>query len=250
MELGLAGRAVVVTGASRGIGRAIALGFAREGASLAICARGAADLAATAQEIAALGCKTHARACDVADPAALDDFLCGAHAAFGRLDVLVNSASALALADDPASWEASFRVDLLPAVRASQRVLPWLVQSGGSIVHVVSTAALEGPGPPAYSALKAALLSHAKNLALAQARSGVRVNCVAPGPIEFPGGLWERVRREQPDRYSAMKASIPAGRLGRPEEVADAVVFLCSAAARWITGATLCIDGGQRRGVF
>jgi 3-oxoacyl-[acyl-carrier protein] reductase len=165
--------------------------------------------------------------------------------------VLVNNASALAVGDDRVSWEACCRVDLLRAVRASQRAIPWLRESpGGAIVHAASTAALAGSGPLAYSALKAALPSHAKNLALALAPAGVRVNCGAPGPVEFPGGIWDHARREQLERRAAMRASIPAARFGRPEEVAAAIVFLASDAARWITGATLCVDGGQHRGIF
>jgi len=250
MELGLTGRAVLITGASRGIGRATALAFAREGADLALCARGAGPLASVARELEALGSKVYAQPCDIADPVALDAFLAGAHAALGRVDVLVNNASALALTETEASWEACLRTDLMPAVRASTRVGPWLRERGGSIVHVVSTAALEVPGPAPYSAVKAALISHAKNLAMAFAPDRVRVNCVAPGAIEFAGGLWERLRSEQPELYARVRDSNPSGRLGRPEEVADAIVFLASDAARWITGTTLCVDGGQRRATY
>jgi 3-oxoacyl-[acyl-carrier protein] reductase len=251
MDLQLAGAGVVITGASRGIGRATALAFAREGAQLAVCARGDADLADAARAIAGCGAKVHAQTCDVADAGALDAFLEDARAALGRIDVLVNNASALAVGADPGSWDSAFRVDLMPAVRASERVAVWMRDARrGSIIHVSSTAALEGPGPAAYSALKAALVSHAKNLAFQLAPAGVRVNCVAPGAIEFPGGIWDRARRDLPERYAAMRADNPSGRLGTPEEVADVIMFLGSHAARWVTGALIAVDGGQRRGAF
>lgn len=249
MRLGLVEKAAVVTGGSRGIGRAIALALAEEGAHVAICARDAGPLEATAAELRECGVRAHAQSCDVADAKALDAFLESAHRALGRLDVLVHNASALAVAGDDAAWRAGFDVDLMPAVRATRKVVPWLeAAGGGAIVHIASTAALEAPGPAAYSAMKAALVSLSKNQAVELAARGIRVNCVAPGSIEFPGGIWDRVRREAPERYAAVLDTIPSGRLGRPEEVAAAVVFLASPRASWITGATLSVDGAQHKG--
>jgi len=249
VNLELAGRAVVVTGGSRGIGRAIAETFALEGCDIAICARESFALEQTAGLLRGHGTKVFTGVCDVAQAGDLERFLNDAHAAFGRIDVLVNNASGFGLGSDDSSWQRNFEVDLLGAVRASRIVTPWLAQRAqGSIVHVASTAALEGPGPAAYSALKAALLSHAKNLALELAPRGIRVNCVAPGAIEFPGGVWDRVKQTSPASYEAMRATIPFGRLGTPEEVARAVVFLASPVASWITGSVLTVDGGQHKG--
>jgi 3-oxoacyl-[acyl-carrier protein] reductase len=249
MKLGLEGKGVIITGGSRGIGRAIALAFADEGAHVAICARGAEALHATAGEVRERGVKVHAQACDVADPKALDRFLEESRSALGAVHVLVNNASGFGVMDNEAGWRAGFEIDVMASVRASWKVMPWLEEAGGgAIIHLSSTAALEAPTPPPYAAVKSALLSHSKNLAIQLAPKGIRVSCVAPGSIEFPGGMWDLIRRDSPDQHEAIRRTIPFGRLGRPEEVANAVVFLASEAASWITGVTLSVDGGQHKG--
>lgn len=249
MELGLNRKAVAITGGSRGIGKAIATAFAAEGAHVAICARGERALRQTEKQLEGTGVKVHASICDVSAPGAVEGFLEDARAALGRLDALVNNASGFGLGDDPESWRRSLDVDLLATVRATQKIVPCLLEvGGGSIVSISSTAGLEAPAPPAYAAAKAALVSYSKQMAIQLAPRNIRVNCVAPGAIEFPGGLWEKVRSSDPQQYQSVRRTIPFGRLGKPEEVASAVVFLCSDAASWITGATLAIDGGQHKG--
>jgi 3-oxoacyl-[acyl-carrier protein] reductase len=249
VDLGLTGKGAIVTGASRGIGRATALAFAREGCHVALCARGEADLESAADAVRALGVKVWTRSCDLRDARALASFLDGAREALGRVDVLVNNASALAMGPGEEDWRTGFEVDLLGCVRASQHVAPWLREQGsGAIVHVSSTAALEGPTPVPYSALKAALISFSKNQAIELAPHGVRVNCVAPGCIDFPGGSWDTVRRRDRAFYDEMVATIPGGRMGRAEEVADVIVFAASERASWVRGALLCVDGAQHKG--
>lgn len=250
MDLGLNEKCAVVTGGSKGIGRAIALRLAAEGANVAICARGEEALRNTEQELVEHGGKVFAAVCDVSDAKAFDRFLDNAYETFGRLDILVNNTSALdsSFADDDAAWRSGFDVDVMGAVRGSRKVVPWFAENGGgTILHISSISGLEAGSPPAYAAAKAALISHSKTLAIALAPQKIRVNVLAPGSIEFPGGLWEQAKENDPDFYQYALGTIPSGRLGTPEEVADAAVFLVSDRASWITGVCLCVDGGQRR---
>jgi 3-oxoacyl-[acyl-carrier protein] reductase len=250
MDLGLRGKSAVVTGASKGIGRAIALRLAEEGAGVAICARGEPALRENEAELRTRSVPVYAAVCDVGNPEALDAFLDAARGHLGGPDILVNNPSGITLADDEGAWQSTLKVDLMAAVRASWKVTPWMGGAGGgAIVHISSIAGLEATGfPPAYGAAKAALVSHAKSLAVALAPQKIRVNTVTPGSIEFAGGLWEQAKHDNPDFYGAVLKTIPWGRMGTPEEVADVVAFLASERAGWITGACLVVDGGQHKG--
>jgi 3-oxoacyl-[acyl-carrier protein] reductase len=250
MDLDLVGKGVIITGASRGIGRSIALAFAEEKANLAICARGEEGLRKVAQELVAKGVKAHAAACDVGDEKQLAAFLDGAAQALGRVDVLVNNPSAFAIADDEAGWKASLDVDLMAAVRASWKVVPWMEKVGGGvIIHISSISGRIGGQPPAYAAAKAAMISHGKNLSTSLAAKKIRVNVVAPGSIDFPGGFWDMVSKNNRPMYDGIVATIPWGRMGAPEEVANVVTFLASPRASWVTGVSLDVDGGQFPGI-
>jgi 3-oxoacyl-[acyl-carrier protein] reductase len=238
---------VVIAGGSKGIGRSIALAFAEAGAAVSVCARGQAALDDVAHEIAAPGGVTHAQGCDLADPAAIRRYINAAAEALGGIDVLVNNASGYGFSDDDDGWLAGFNVDLMAAVRASREALPYLKQSPhASIVHTSSIAAFHPRrnGAP-YAAVKAALSQYTTSQALALAEDRIRVNAIAPGSIEFADGLWDRRKREEPALYAATLAKIPFGRYGAPEEIAHAALFLASPWAGWITGQTLCVDGGQ-----
>lgn len=240
----------LITGGSRGIGRAIALRLADEGAGVAICARSEPALRQAEEELRTRSVSVFAAVCDVSSADALDTFLDAARSSLGRVDILVNNPSGIMMADDRAAWESTLSVDLMAAVRASQKVAPWMAGSGGgAIVYISSIAGLQASGFPAsYGASKAALISLGKSLAVSLAPQKIRVNTVAPGSIEFPGGLWEQAKHENPDFYGAVLQTIPWGRMGTPEEVADAVAFLSSARASWITGACIVVDGGQHKG--
>jgi 3-oxoacyl-[acyl-carrier protein] reductase len=222
------------------------LAFADEGANLAICARGKEGLEAIAAEVRAKSAKVHAALCDVGNAASLDTFLEASHAALGRVDVLVNNPSAMAFGDDDQSWKSSFDIDLMAGVRAAQKVIPWMAENGaGSIVHISSISGRMVGTPAAYSAMKAAQISHAKTLAVTLAPQRIRVNAVLPGSIFFEGGVWDVTKAQNRPFYDTILAGIPSRRMGTPEEVANAVVFLGSEKASWITGAVLDVDGGQ-----
>ncbi len=248
MDLGLSKKVVIVTGASRGIGQAIAREFAQEGALLAICARQARELESTRAELEAAGANVFAEVCDVSDAEALNQFLEKAHQTYGQVDVLINNVSGMGTTDDEAGWAKGFDVDIMASVRACWKVVPWMsAQGGGSIIHISSVSGLEAGWSPAYAAAKAALISHSKTLANSLAAQNIRVNCVAPGSIEFAGGGWERIHQNNPQKYESVRSTIPFGRLGTAEEVAAAVVFLASSRASWISGVTLAVDGVQHK---
>lgn len=252
MDLQLSNRNCVVIGGSRGIGRSIALGLAAEGANVAICARNEDQLRVAEAEIAATGVRAYAHPCDAGDPVALTGFLDATREALGSVDGLVHNASALAVGPDLSDWEASLRVDLMGAVHAAEHVMPWMEEGGGgSILFVSSISGLESDPAPdyGYTAAKAALIAHAKKLAVMQAPRGIRVNAIAPGSIDFPGGFWAAVKEHQPELYEGVRASIPWGRLGTPEEVADVAVFLLSPRAAWVAGECVSVDGAQHRGI-
>lgn len=247
----LAGRRALVAGGSRGIGLAIARALAAAGASVSLCARGTGALAAAAADLRGAGAAVHAHACDLADAAAIGRWVEAAAEALGGIDIVVNNASALSHAPGDAAWQAGFDVDLMAAVRANRCALPWLRRSDTAvIVNITSINALRPtPRAPAYSTAKAALAYYTTTLAAELARERIRVNAVAPGSIEFPGGLWARRRGEEPALYARIRDAIPFGGFGDPRDVAEAVLFLCSPRARWITGQVLAVDGGQSLGV-
>lgn len=245
------GKRVIVAGGSRGIGRSIALGFAQAGARVSICARSAGPLEQTRLELAAHGAQAHAAICDLADAGSVRTYMEGALSALGGLDVLVNNASGLGMGNDEAAWAAGLAVDVMAMVRASEAALPALLAApGSSILHIASISGLRpSTRSPAYAAVKAAMMHYTGSQAAMLARQGVRVNCIAPGSIEFPGGLWEQRKLAGDPLYGNVLKSIPFGRMGTPEEIAEVALFLASSHARWITGQTLVVDGGQLLGV-
>ena len=251
MALDFKGKRVIVTGGSKGIGRAVAMAFARAGAAVSICARGEAALQEAHDDIAGMGARAHSALCDLADGAAVTAYVAIAAAALGGIDVLVNNASGFGMGDDETAWAAGMAVDMLAVVRASHAATPFLKMApGASIVNISS---ISGYRPsvraPAYGAVKAALMHYTTSQAAMLARQGVRVNGIAPGSIEFPGGTWEQRRIAGDALYTRVLQSLPFGRLGTPDEIAEVATFLASAHARWITGQTIVVDGGQMLGV-
>jgi 3-oxoacyl-[acyl-carrier protein] reductase len=256
VELGLKGKVAIVTGASRGIGRSIALGLAAEGCRLGICARGADRLEQTAGEVRAAGAEVLALPIDATDPGALERFVAAVGERYGCIDVLVNNVGGGGkdtfeeTSDE--DWAGAFDLTLWPAIRASRLVLPWMErQGGGAIVMISSIFGREWGGRPAYNVVKAAENALSKSMARQLAPKGIRVNAVAPGSIIFPGGSWQRRADENPERLAEfVKNELPLGRFGRPEEVANVVTFLVSDAASLMLGACVNVDGGQSRSLI
>ena len=243
MSFDFTGKRVIVCGGSKGIGRSVALGFAKAGAAVSICARGAEALAATKAE---LGPRGHAASCDLGDKDAVNGYVAEAIGALGGLDILVNNASGFGMVDTEEGWNSALNVDVLATFRASRAGLEALKASKGNIVNVSSISGYRASTrSPVYNAVKALLINYTMSQASLFSADGIRVNAVAPGSIEFPGGSWEKRKTEAPALYNATLASIPFGRMGTPEEVANVVLFLASPLASWVTGHTVVVDGGQ-----
>jgi 3-oxoacyl-[acyl-carrier protein] reductase len=251
MDLGLAGLKAIVTGGTKGIGRAVAEHLAAEGANVAICARNAAEVTAAVGALAAKGVRASGRALDVADGPALTKWVGDVGAEFGGIDIVVSNVSALSIGQDEASWQAEFNTDMMGTVRAVNAAMPFLEASkAASVVVIASVSGREvdfAAGP--YGVFKAALIHYAKGLSFQLAGKGIRVNALSPGNTYFPGGVWEKIEQGNPDLFKASLALNPTGRMGKPEEMARAVVFLASPAASFITGTNLVVDGALTRGV-
>ena len=251
MDLGLAGMKALVTGGTKGIGRAVAEHFAAEGCDVAVCARNAEEVAQTVAALSQRGVKATGRTVDVADGLALTQWVGDVGMELGGIDIVVSNVSALAIGQDEASWQAEFNTDMMGTVRAVNAAMPFLEKSkAASIVVISSVSGREvdfAAGP--YGVFKAALIHYAKGLSFQLAPKNIRVNTLSPGYTYFPGGVWEKIEHGNPDLYKQALALNPTGRMGKPEEIARGVVFLASPAASFITGTNLVVDGALTRGV-
>ena len=246
----LQGKVAIVTGGSKGIGKAIAVAFAGAGASVALAARGEGDLAHAAKEVGAAGGQALAVPADVTDPTQVQALVDRAVERFGTVDILVNNAGAAPFFSTldqirVEGFEKYFRVNFMSAVHCTKAVAPVLLDKGeGCVLNVASVSAfVASPGLTYYASAKAALINFTRTVAQEWARSRVRVNALAPGWVQTD--LNEPARRTIPDFNDRVLASIPLGRWGTPEDVAGAALFLCSPAASFITGTVLIVDGGQ-----
>jgi 3-oxoacyl-[acyl-carrier protein] reductase len=259
MDLGLAGKNAIVTGASRGIGRSVARRLVAEGCSVSICARHAEALDSMVAELNAAGATTGARAIgtvvDVGDHEALRSWVARSAEALGGIDVVVSNASALGGPPDTVEkWRKTFEVDVLSSVVLVEAAMDALIASGqGSIVQLGTITAVEYHGYPggsrAYGALKAALVNWVAQLAIELAPQHIRANVVSPGPIYIADGSWGMIEKRAPGYFEENVNHHPSGRMGTPEEVANVVAFLASPAASWVTGENVIVDGGFTRRV-
>ena len=251
MDLQLTGSRVLVTGGTRGIGRAVVEAFVDEGAVVEFCARDAAEIEETEKAVAARGGRATGEQLDVRDGPALTGWVEAAAGRLGGIDAVVANVSALALPDTEENWYASFEVDLMGTVRLATAALPHLEASGrGSIVAISSVSGREADfaaGP--YGTMKTAIVGYVSGLAFQLAGRGVRANVVSPGNTYFAGGFWQGIENGSPELFAESLALNPTGRMGTPEEMARAVVFLSSPASSFTTGAHLLVDGALSRGI-
>jgi 3-oxoacyl-[acyl-carrier protein] reductase len=249
VDLGLKGLRALVTGGTRGIGKAVVEALAAEGASVAFCARTQGDVSAADQSAA--GGTVLGYVADVGDQAALREWVTTAAAALGGVDIVVANVSALAIPDSAENWQRSFEVDMMGTVGLMQAAMPYLEQSpAASIVTIASVSGREidfAAGP--YGTFKAAIIHYTQGLAFQLADKGIRANSLSPGNTYFPGGVWENIEQSNPALFAAAMGLNPTGRMARPEEIARGVAFLASPAASFITGTNLVVDGALTRGV-
>lgn len=251
MDLGLKGAKVLVTGSTKGIGRAIAETFAAEGADVGVCSRNLAEVESTVATLKAKGVAAYGGAVDVADAAVLKSWVGDMASKLGGIDIVVANVSALAIGQDDESWQKEFSTDMMGTVRLVNAAMPYLEKSkAGAIVTISSVSGREvdfAAGP--YGTFKAAIIHYTQGLANQLAGKGIRANSVSPGNTYFEGGVWNMIKDNNPELYKTALALNPTGRMGTPQEMANAVVFLASRAASFITGTNLVVDGALTRGV-
>ena len=245
-ELNLAGKKAVIVGGARGIGRVSAEMFASEGVDVALCARNADDVSKAVESLSAKGVKATGAAIDVTDKEAYQAWITASGEELGGIDIFIVMASAGGGVMDESGWRANFETDVLSVSRGIESAMPFLEKSGEAAVLVMSSSAAVETffAPQPYNALKASLITYSAQLSQSVAEQGIRVNCISPGPTFVEGGNWDVIEQNAPDIYQGVVATFPSGRIGKPEEVANAVVFLCSPAASFITGTNLIVDGG------
>lgn len=254
MDLGLKGRKAIVTGATKGIGLAIAQQLADEGADVAICARNVDDINRVVEDLKSRGVNAWGDSVDLFEEEDYEAWLRRAARELGGVDIFIPNVSA-ANSMGPAAvkaWQEFFDVDLMSAVRGFETLLPFLKESDdASVIFICTTAALEHfpVSPAGFMALKAALVTQAKTLSQIYGRKGIRVNAMSPGTIYVEDGAWAQIEENMPDLFNSTVRKVPMGRMGTAEEVARYVTFVASPAASYINGANCIIDGGLTKSV-
>lgn len=246
MDLGLRDKRAIITGATKGIGRQILELLISEGCNVATCSRSIEDVENTIEKCSTRKAQVYGDVCDVRDKDEYAAWIDKMVEAMDGVDIFIPNVSAGGGMDSEKNWWKSFEADVLGTVRGCEAVIPHMKEGGGgAITFIGTTAALETfAGPQAYNAMKASLITYGKQLSQFVGHDNIRVNIVSPGPIEFPGGSWDMLRDTVPKFYEKTIRDHPTGRLGKPQEVARCVVFLCSPAASWVNGSNLVVDGG------
>lgn len=251
MDLGLKGAKVLVTGSTKGIGRAIADTFAAEGANVGICARNQSDVDSAVTAIKEKGVAAFGSSVDVSNGPALKAWVEDMASKLGGIDIVVANVSALSIGQDEESWGKGFSTDMMGTVRLVNAAMPYLEKSkAAAIVTISSVSGREvdfASGP--YGTFKAAIIHYTQGLAFQLASKGIRANSVSPGNTYFEGGVWNQIKDGNPELYKTALALNPTGRMGTPQEMANGAVFLASKAASFITGTNLVVDGALTRGV-
>ena len=254
MDLHLKGKSAVVLGGTRGIGRAIADTLANEGANVAICARHEDQIRDAVGALRSKGVRATGASVDITDGEALKTWVASAGEELGGIDMLFSNAGAMAQGADPESWQANFKLDVLGAVNAFDAARPFLEKAAENngdacFVIIASVSAAESDNASSYGPIKAALIHYAKGLARQHAKRRIRANVVSPGMVYFEGGVWNMVEKNAPDYFKQAVARNPTGRCAKPEEIANAAVFLGSPASSYTTGVNLLVDGAISRRV-
>ena len=252
MDLGLRGKNVLITGATQGIGRRVANLFAEEGANVAICSRSPESVNKAVKELSLIADgRIVGQPCNIKNKEDYEAWIEAMAAELGGIDVFIPNVSAGGGADSEKNWWKNFEIDVLGTVRGVEAVIPHMEKRGGGAITMISTtAAVETfMMPQAYNAMKAALITYAKQLSQEHGDKGIRINSVSPGPIYFDGGAWDMIKISNEKFYEKTERTHALGRLGSPEEVANCITFLSSSAASWVTGVNLVVDGGYTKRV-
>ncbi|MBN1381140.1 MAG: SDR family oxidoreductase [Deltaproteobacteria bacterium] len=250
MDLRLKGKKAIVTGGTRGIGRAIVETLADEGCAVAFCARNAEQIAQAVDALKSKGVSAYGGVVDIADGNALKAWIVKTGETLGGLDILISSAGAMAMGSNEASWMKNLQIDIFGAVNSVEAALPMLEASAGqsgdaAIVAIGSTAAVNAMMPSSYGAVKGALVHYIRGVAKQNAPKHVRANVVSPGMVYFKGGVWNTTEQRSPEYFKTSLARNPMGRMATPQDIASAAVFLASPCSSFTTGINMIVDGAM-----